>query len=172
MDPCIRNLCDKSCEFLFTNWLCPTYANQKMRKCPPGTCSANASNVFFWNVSPGVSRKSISRKVSFSGKSNFPGDQLSQGRKFPNNDIQIYVNFDTKKSMISKCPQNLIPMKSRNSISREETSTGKSTFPGSHISREANFLKKENFPGSQLSREVNFPGKSNKFPGKSTFPGS
>ena len=24
----------------------------KMRKCPPGTCSANASNVCFWNVSP------------------------------------------------------------------------------------------------------------------------
>ena len=27
----VRNLCDKSCEFLFTNWLRPTQARQKIR---------------------------------------------------------------------------------------------------------------------------------------------
>ena len=59
--------------------------------------------------------------------------------------------------MISKCPRNLIPMKSRKSISREETFTGKSTFPGSQISREVNFPGKSTFPGSHFFREIKFP---------------
>ena len=34
----VRNLCDKSCEFLFTNWLRPTHASQKKRNmCPKFT---------------------------------------------------------------------------------------------------------------------------------------
>ena len=36
----VRNLCDKSCEFLFTNWLRPTHASQKN-----AICAQNSPNM-------------------------------------------------------------------------------------------------------------------------------
>lgn len=119
-----------------------------MRKCPPGTCSANVLNANYWNLPKYIYNICIVsaeryQTSAFSGKLPFPGSW------FPGSQISREVKFPGKSNYPGS------------HLFREVTFPVKSPFPGSHFSWEDTFPGKSPFPGSHISREVSWNKRKN-----------